>query len=78
MKLNSYPEQLLFSCRPGTRGDKLLKPCGCFSGQTVRLDSGTLAQEERRVPPAHAQERREQRGAQGPFSVCLHVVSVFI
>lgn len=39
-----------------------------FSGQTVWLDSGTLAQEERRVPAAHAQERWEQRWAQGSFN----------
>lgn len=39
--------------------------CFLFSGQTARLDPGTLAQEECRVPPAHAQECREQRWAEG-------------
>lgn len=36
-------------------------------GQAAWLDSGTLAQEKRRVPPPHAKERREQRWTKGTW-----------
>ena len=49
--------------------------CSCLPGQEVRLDTGSLAQEKRRVPSAHAQERREQRWAQG---IHFHILPEFI
>lgn len=70
MKLIFQSEQLLqFNSLVPLEEKNISKYLILFLGQTVWLDTGTLAQEECWVPSAHAQERWEQRWAQGMLNI---------